>query len=474
MIGCALLCLSSLTMSQVTTGPMYELLDHPLGFGLRIDNPAGRQYFSMQGVTLSLMESTNSALISGTVLHQESGQLWDLSATFTSPIFINDGSEWRTNTSGAVYNNAIADLVQAGANNYYVNEMLLKNAGTAADRFGFLSVTTQFSLQSGQGAAVFTLPGQESGEVTLYDFPQGASDIPFMFSKGHRIDPKTNQLAGFGWLDARPPELQNCPDAFVQDFLFVVGNQVAATNTAPELTFTLDGGNGPTAGNITIHEGSSVVYQATGVDADAGDQLSLSISAAHLGGITTNAPPATGSSPLSDTITVQHFDDSGPLLATATITDAAGESTTINRNVTVLNVVPTLTSVEMDAAVRSGSGQGPMVQLEATDPGQDTVTFVIRQDGPASLARGGLIATLAAVPDDSSAILVEATGQTTPGSTRTASAELRIVHGIQHAIVHRHRPRRRSAAPRKQRRVGVGGGGGTADRLHDHRLRRRW
>ena len=535
--ACAILCAATISVGQVTTSSTpesYELENNIYGWGMRLDNfgitcdPRSRveqHFFDFDpGVTISLDAVTNQAYIDGTIRHISSNQLWTISATLSDPLFTsaNSASTWHNSNSNALYSHAIADLISNGANEYSPGEGNLKNESYSADRLAFLTGETHLSLQSGQGSAAYVLPGQTDGEITLYDFPQADGMLPFMLAKGHRINATTDQIAGFGWLDARPQDAQHGDDGLVQDYLFRLGDQVPPENNPPTLTFTLDGGNsGATAGDITINEGTSVIYAATGSDGDAGDVLSLTINATGDG--SNVAQTTSGVSPLENNLSVFHAQDSNGTgrSATATVTDAAGNEVNITRNVTVLNVaptiltiggdasigvgdisidegttiaqivrstdpgadvhsftiggvdagldnslagirqsnlvtrtfvddavvdntftatddevttslagtltvnnvVPTLTRAEMASAVRSGGGDSLEISLAATDPGLDTITFHIQQDGAAtSSTNSGLIRALAVNP--SNTISIEASGQTTPGSTRIATATL--------------------------------------------------
>ena len=244
-------------VTETQAGLIVPLLDHGDGakgsnYGIRIDNGAV-QTFSLQlgGASVSMKFFTGGALknqaqIFGTVKHNQSGQLWNINAALDVHLFTNDGSEWRSNLSGDLYDGMITDLITTGDSEFGSGGMSLKNNVFIADRIGFRVVTLDMSLQSGQGAAAFTLPGQTGGNVTLYDYPQGSENIPFVLAKGHRLSASSNEIAGFGWLDARTPDAQSGNDGLTQDFLFRLGSGT------------------PTDNNPIIPEPSSIVLLVSG------------------------------------------------------------------------------------------------------------------------------------------------------------------------------------------------------------------
>jgi hypothetical protein len=226
---CAMLVISLCILHSAHAGLLVkvDLLNHGFGsegpnYGLRVDN-GSVQTFSFgpdggAGVEMQFF-SDNTAKIVGVTKHNQSGQLWSLDADLSIHLFTNDGSEWRTNLSGDLYGEMLNDLINFGANENHAGEHNLKDKNYAADRIGFEVLTLTMELQS-PGPAVFTLPGQTNGVITLYDFPQSANVIPFLLAKGHRLGNSSQEIAGLGWLDPRKPSDQNGGDGLTQDFLF--------------------------------------------------------------------------------------------------------------------------------------------------------------------------------------------------------------------------------------------------------------
>jgi len=209
------------------------LLNHGAGnagpdYGLRIDNGSVatfnfEAFDTGSSVEMRFHTDTNSASIFGTVKHNQSGQFWDVSATLDMHVFTDDGSDWRTNTSGNFYDHMIRDFEADADNADSRSETELKTKATSADRIGFEFVELNMTLQSGQGDAVYTLDGDTDGSLTLFDYPQDTDLIPFILAKGHRLGSDSEEIAGFGWLDPTHPDHQTGGRGDTRDFLFRLG-----------------------------------------------------------------------------------------------------------------------------------------------------------------------------------------------------------------------------------------------------------
>ncbi len=209
---------------------LVNLVDHGGGnqgpnYGLRVDNGAVQTFsFQQSGamVTMSFDYAAGTGQISGMVHHNQSGQLWDIVADLDMHLLTIDGTEWRSNTSGDLYDGMIKDLIANGDNVNSAGANNLKDKSFAADRIGFEVLTMTMTLKPNQGLPVFTLDSQTNGIVTLFDFPQGPDMIPFMLAKGHRLGDDSDEITGFGWLDPTAPNEQTGSDGRIQDFLFRV------------------------------------------------------------------------------------------------------------------------------------------------------------------------------------------------------------------------------------------------------------
>jgi hypothetical protein len=234
----ALACLFSLASLGVAQAALIvQLLNHPdepalNPYGLRLDNAGGLQTFnfdpaSAPGVGVFMSFDTaggDAAKIYGVVKHNESGQLWSIEAKLGSHLYTNfDALNW--NASNSLYDDVINDMVAKARNEDAAGEGNLKEIALPADRLGWFDVNFQMDLLGG-GIAVFELPGQPNGSITMYDTPQAPEKLPFMLVKGHRLGPASNVIAGIGWLDTRPPDEQDMNMAPNQDFLFVIGPTV--------------------------------------------------------------------------------------------------------------------------------------------------------------------------------------------------------------------------------------------------------
>ena len=179
---------------------------------------------------------------------------------------------------------------------------------------------------------------------------------------------------------------------------------VIVQNVAPTVTSATQNG---TNGNISVSEGSTVALQMSVTDPGM-DFIDFTIdgSAAGTGG---NTP---GSTRTSSIINRTYNDDA---VVTNSFSAFDGDdTTTVTRQVTVTNVIPTLQDFQLDTAndamwpnaVRSGGGETPTLTFAAPDPEADTVPFLVA-GSPVDFAL-----------------------QTTAGSTRTGSTTVGPFEGI--------------------------------------------
>ena len=230
--------------TQTTWGAIeFQLLDHPNGgaqdpnmlgdeYGLRIDNSSGVQTFSFTpGVAFKFDPlAPQQATISGNIRHVQSNQIWGIEAVLQSVFIGNaDGTDWRSNTSAPsrLYDGVVEDLQSNGSSAFGVSTNQLKK-GTPApsvptDRLGFELVDVTLKLDA-QLSPVFSLPNNSNDPnvINLDEFPNDTpSDdfVPFVISKGHRLDSTTDELVGVGWLEPSDDRGR----AYTEDFLFVIG-----------------------------------------------------------------------------------------------------------------------------------------------------------------------------------------------------------------------------------------------------------
>jgi len=232
--------LLSAAFPSLARAETFRLLDHGDGtlgpnYGLRVDHngPNTFSFDTTQGVTMTFDAVTGTASMSGQIQHnQGAGQLWGITASFSDPVLTHNNSDWRSNVSGALYGGAMGDLTANGDSVFGIGN--LKDATVLADRIAFLAVEVTLKLISG-GTPEFTLPGQENGEVTLYDFPQGDDMLPFIIAMNHRLNPKHHPPTpvGFGWLEDTPPDNQQ-DSGKTRDFLFRFGPQVPDPGPLPQ------------------------------------------------------------------------------------------------------------------------------------------------------------------------------------------------------------------------------------------------
>jgi hypothetical protein len=215
----AALCLAACAAHAAhITARLDDLASGPMGsYGLRLDNQFGMQTFSFEpGVLMDFhytRPSRGAAIIHGTVLHNESGQLYDLHVYFKWRAFTNaDGSDWRSNTSGNLYKNMLLDLLANGNDQSAASLAEIHDATFPADRLAFNFARVTLTLQEGQGNAAFVPHYNLSRIPNLYRFyhyPQGESVLPFVIANNFTLAPDANTLVGHVELDPRGPAAQS-------------------------------------------------------------------------------------------------------------------------------------------------------------------------------------------------------------------------------------------------------------------------
>ncbi|NEQ40243.1 MAG: PEP-CTERM sorting domain-containing protein [Okeania sp. SIO3I5] len=139
--------------------------------------------------------------------------------------------------------------------------------------------------------------------------------------------------------------------------------------TVPTLeSFFLNGRNG----NINIFEGQSVSATLSAQDADL-DVLDFLVNNHKV----STRTPSVSSGNASTTVALGPFADDGTYTQTAQVRDEDGvTSQRITRTVNVQNVAPTLRNLNLSNTVIN-EGQSASVQLSATDPGADSISFFL-------------------------------------------------------------------------------------------------
>jgi|GEM_PF-3044269 len=205
-----------------------NLASGPFGsYGLRLDNAQGMQTFSFEpGVVMDFhytRPGKGAGVIHGTVAHNESGQLFDLDVYFKWRAFTNaDASDWRSNTSGALYKQMLLDLLANGSNHSSATLPEIHDAAYAADRIAFNFSRLTLTLQDGQGSSAFVphynlsrIPGLHR----FYHYNQGDDNIPFVIAQGLTLDTDTERLVGHVELDPRGPRVQTAAKHLYQQEL---------------------------------------------------------------------------------------------------------------------------------------------------------------------------------------------------------------------------------------------------------------
>lgn len=207
---------------------IFQLLNHPDGgrggdYGLRLDNEEGLQTFNFDaGVYLNIDPVSDSARIFGTVMHNQSGDFYLIQADIDLLQYTHDGSEWRSNTSGDLYDGVIEDLIADGDSASAIDEMDLKDLSTLADRIGFNSVdlALTYMADGGTDGVTYSVGSQTGPTFNFVEYPPGFEEetIPFMIVKGFRFPADSDNLTGVGWLTDVPGQRTG-----FQDFIFQVG-----------------------------------------------------------------------------------------------------------------------------------------------------------------------------------------------------------------------------------------------------------
>lgn len=153
---------------------------------------------------------------------------------------------------------------------------------------------------------------------------------------------------------------------------FAASKTVHVLNRGPSIQTTRlrDAAGNVSSGNLTIDEGSGVTAWMTATDPGQ-DYIDFSIGGTDAG----QGGNTAGSTRASEMIS-RSYTDQGTHTLTFRATDQDGATDTVNRTVTVRNVVPTLTEFSLSSnVVRRGTSVD--ATLRATDPGADTLTFFL-------------------------------------------------------------------------------------------------
>jgi hypothetical protein len=155
-----------------------------------------------------------------------------------------------------------------------------------------------------------------------------------------------------------------------------------AANTAPKITnFTLNG----SASNITINEGQSVSARISARDPNLTDAITFKIrDLSQPAGVFFYVGTVTTTNKLTRTIstTLNTFIDNGTFGYRARAVDSKGAWNTFtrpypfDRTIIVNNVAPTLTDFTL-SSYEVNEGDALTAFLAATDPGADTISFLV-------------------------------------------------------------------------------------------------
>ncbi|MBX7167199.1 MAG: PEP-CTERM sorting domain-containing protein [Pirellulales bacterium] len=251
-------------------------------------------------------------------------------------------------------------------------------AGTTTSRIGGNTVTFTSNGASGfqtQNLSAGTVQGNQALTGGSFTYNQdGVHTVSY--NQGFSRNIVENSSWGLG--SSNPTDSQGLSGSI----------NVTVTNVAP--TIVLANQNGIN-GNVTINEGSSVASQMQSTDPGA-DAQTFVINGAGAG--VDGALSGTRTSGVVNNT----YNNNGVFGTTFTVFDD-DTSTTLNRTVTVNNVLPSALTLSLNGTngnITINEGDAVSAQMTATDPGADAITFVI--DGQAA-----------------------GVGGSTPGSTRTSS-----------------------------------------------------
>jgi len=211
---------------------MFALENHPAnppevggGYGLLIDDSSGLNTFDFEnggGEVFFVIEDADSATITGTVRHNQSGQLWSVNAQLDGVVTTNKdngGTEpWYDPTRpNQLYDGILEDLLLNGDSVLGDGGANLKNLAFEADRLAFRIDQVTLEYLGDPADAAWDPDGDGDGIYELMGYPSGVPDmVPMVLAKGHGLP--LGELAGLGWLT----EPGQAPEG-VRDFSFVVG-----------------------------------------------------------------------------------------------------------------------------------------------------------------------------------------------------------------------------------------------------------
>lgn len=220
---------------------MFALENHPAnppevggGYGLLIDDSSGLNTFDFENdgaQVLFTIDGADSATISGTLKHNQSGQLWSLNAYLEGVVTTNKddgGTEpWYDPTRpNQLYDGIIEDLLLNGDSVLGDGGANLKNLAFEADRLAFRVDNVTLEFLGDPADAAWDPDGDGDGIYELVGYPGGLPDmVPMVVAKGHGLP--SGEIAGLGWLT----EPGQAPEG-VRDFSFAFGAPVPEPSSA--------------------------------------------------------------------------------------------------------------------------------------------------------------------------------------------------------------------------------------------------
>ena len=205
-------------------------------FGLRIDDASGINTFDFEGHGADMvftLTGSQTATISGTAHHNQSGQLWSVTASLSDVVTTNEddgGVEpwYDPALPNQLYDGIVEDLMLSGDTTFGDTGADLKQLGFEADRLAFRVNVVSMQYLGAPGDAVFDPDGDGDGLVELMGMPMGdPTMVPFVFARGTHLDALTEQLSGLGWLE-EAGQTEN----YLRDFIFRVGQPIPEPSSA--------------------------------------------------------------------------------------------------------------------------------------------------------------------------------------------------------------------------------------------------
>ena len=160
---------------------------------------------------------------------------------------------------------------------------------------------------------------------------------------------------------------------------------VTVTNVAPTITSAnLNGTNG----NLAVNQGASLTLNLTATD-PGNDTMSFAINGGGAGstGVQAGNSTRTSSNVAGNTVLAP-----GVYTQTYSATDQYGANATATRLVTIVNVGPSITAARVNGVDGNGTiaqGNAATLNMSATDPGNDAVTYTINGAGAGGSPSGG-------------------------------------------------------------------------------------